>query len=203
MAQNVDPKQALRLLPADYATVETETVPDMRTPEQRLEDEATRVQAMTEGVDVITDGRTLAKRVEFKGKEFRIADKVGLMPLMEFAYHANSGMDTGDMGALAAIYEMLQDCISQDQWTNPETGKPEGPTEWDRFKRHAKDVKADAEDLMDVVQKTIELLTARPTQQESDSLPQSQQMPGSWMDTSSGQRAGLVPVSELGKVSTG
>lgn len=206
MAQHVDSKQALRLLPQDYASVQVEQVPDTRTPEEIAEDEATRIQARSEGVDLITDntedGKKLARRVEFQGKEFRIADKVGLMPLMEFAYHANSGIDTSDMGALAAIYEMLQDCISQDQDVNPATGKPEGPTEWDRFRAHAKQVKAGAEELMPVVQQTVELLSARPTSPESDSSSPSRQMSPSLTDTSSGQREGLVPVTDLGKLAS-
>jgi len=203
MAQQMDPRQALRALPQDYASVEVETVQDTRTPEQLAEDEAIRVQAMTEGVEVIKDGITLARRVTFMSKEFRIADKVGLMPLMEFAYHANSGMSTGDMEALVAIYEMLRDCIPDDDAPVDEQGEKTGPSEWDRFRAHAKAKKADAEDLMPVVQQTVELLTARPTSQESDSSPLSQTMPDSLTDTSSGQREHLVSVGDLGKVSTG
>lgn len=192
MAQQVDPKQALRLLPQDYASVQVEQVFDTRTPEEIAEDEATRIQARSEGVDLITDNtedrKKLARRVEFEGKEFGIADKVGLMPLMEFAYHANSGIDTSDMGALAAIYEMLKDCIH--------------PEEWDKFRAHAKHVKAGAEELMPVVQQTVELLTARPTSPESDSSSPSRQMSPSLTDTSSGQREGLVPVTDLGKLAS-
>lgn len=202
MAQKVDPRQALKMLPTDYASVVVEEVPDTRTDEQRAEDDAIRLQAKTEGVDVDTEGKILTRRVDFEGKQFRISDKVGLMPLMEFAYHANSGMNTGDMEALAAIYEMLKDCISQDRYINPKTKKPEGPSEWDRFRQHAKEVKAGAEDLMNVVQQTVELLTARPTLQESDSSAPSQQTPDSLTDTSSGQRAQLVPVIDLGKVAS-
>lgn len=188
MAQQVDSKQALRLLPTDYASVQVERVEDTRTPEEIAEDEATRIQARSEGVDVITDGKKLARRVEFEGKEFGIADKVGLMPLMEFAYHANSGIDTSDMGALAAIYEMLKDCIH--------------PEEWDKFRAHAKEKKAGAEELMPVVQQTVELLTARPTSQESVSSSPSRQMSDSLTDTSSGQRDGLVPVTDLGRLAS-
>lgn len=201
MAQPMDPRQALRSLPADYASVVTETVTEERTPEQLAEDEATRFQAMSEGVEVIQDGKTLARRVTFMGKQFRIADKVGLMPLMEFAYHANSGLSTDDMGALVAIYEMLKDCIADDPPLD-EQGEKAGPSEWDHFVKHAKASKADAEDLMPVVQQTIELLTARPTSPESDSSKPSQQTSDSLTDTSSAI-TGLVPVADLGKVSSG
>lgn len=203
MAQQLNSRQALRALPAEYASVIVEEVPDTRTPEQRAEDEATQIQAKSEGVDLDKDRRvTLGKGDQ--EKKFRIADSIGLMPLMEFAYHANSGLDTSDMEALAAIYEMLKDCISDQQMNaDPETGKPVGPTEWDRFRAHAKAIKADAEVLMDVVQQTVELLTGRPTVQDSGSSPQLRQMSDSLTDTSSGQREGLVSVADLGKVSSG
>lgn len=213
MAQQVDPKQALRLLPQEYASVVVEEVSDTRTPEQIAEDDATRMQAQAEGVDLIKDGKDLAKRValgkEKDRKEFRIADAVGLMPLMEFAYHANSGLDTSDMGAMAAIYEMLHDCISEDadphrteNLNSDGTLKKGAQTEWDRFRAHAKHIKAGAEELMEVVQQTVELLTARPTSQESGSLRPSPRTSDSLMDTSSGQREMLVPVGDLGKVSS-
>lgn len=211
MAQKLDPRQALRMLPTEYASVVAENVPDTRTPEQIAEDNATRLQAQAEGVDLVksADGKTLSRRIPFKGDEFAIADSVGLMPLMEFAHHANSGLDTSDMGALAAIYEMLQDCIRNDaDPTRPEnlnsdgSLKPNAQTEWDRFRAHAKKTKADAEELMSAVQETVELLTARPTSPESDSFKPSRLTSVSLTDTSSGQRDGLVPVGELGKVSS-
>lgn len=146
------------------------------------EEQATAVQAMSEGLDLPRTANGVAKVVTFEGEKFAIADRVGLMPLMEFAYHANSGLDTSDMEALAAIYEMLKDCIR--------------PDEWDRFRAHAKKTKADAETLMPVVQQTVELLTARPTGQESGSLRPSQRTSDSLKDSSSG----LTPVEHLGKV---
>lgn len=210
MAQRVDNRAALRALPREYASVEVEAVPDTRTPEQIAEDNATLLQAQAEGVNLQKDGQGNLKRVlPFKGDEFKVSDSIGLMPLMEFAFHANSGLDTSDMGALAAIYEMLQDCISPDvDETRPENLNADGsvkanaPTEWDRFRAHAKKTKADAEELMSAVQDTVELLTARPTSPESDSSKQLHKTSDSLMDTSSGQRESLVPVTDLGKVAS-
>lgn len=191
----VNPHEALKLLPADYRMVEVEAVPDVRTEEQKAEDAAIAFQAMTEGVDVIREGKTLARKVILrtkyagapeahkKGRMFGVADRVGLMPLAEFAHHANSGMDTGDIGALAAIYEMLQDCIR--------------PEEWDAFRRYAKEIKADTEDLMDVVSQTTELLTANPTEKESGFSRPLPRTSDSLTDNSSGQVEGLMSVSEL------
>jgi hypothetical protein len=195
----VNAREALRLLPDDYRNGVREVVPES-TPEQIAENEAIRLQAMGAGVNVITDGKTLARRVTLRtryehapdsakeGRQFRIADRVGLMPLIEFAFHANSGMSTSDMSSMAAIYEMLMDCID--------------PEEWDAFRRYSKEIKADTDDLMEVIQQTTELLTANPTLPQSDFSPQSPPTSGTTTDTSSGQRAGLVKVSELGKLAS-
>lgn len=208
MPSQVSPKDALRLLPHDYASVQTETIPESSlTEEERdelrernAENDAIRFQASTEGVSVITEGRTLARKVILRtayehasdahkeGRMFSIADRVGLLPLAEFAFHANSGMDTGDMGALAAIYEMLKDCIE--------------PKEWDKFRAYAKEIKADVEDLMDVVNQTTELLTARPTERQSGYSQPSPSTSGSLTDNSSGQAGELIPVADLGRVAS-
>ena len=196
----VNAHEALRLLPEDYASVVAEVIPETpRSPEEIAEDTAIKHQAVTEGVAVVMDGKTLARKVilrsqhpqataaEKQGKAFGIADRVGLLPLAEFAYHANSGMDTGDMGAMAAIYEMLKDCIR--------------PEEWPAFLRYGKQIKAEVEDLMDVVNQTTELLTARPTGQGSDYSQPSTQTSDSGMENSS-QLSGLVPVANLGKLAS-
>jgi hypothetical protein len=196
----VNPHDALRLLPEDYASVITETIPETpRSPQEIAEDNAIKHQAVTEGVTVVMNGRALARKVilrsahpqatagEKQGKAFGIADRVGLLPLAEFAYHANSGMDTGDMGAMAAIYEMLKDCIR--------------PEEWPAFIRYGKQIKADVEDLMDVINQTTELLTARPTGQGSDYSQPSTQTSDSGTANSSAP-AGLVSVADLGKLAS-
>lgn len=183
MGQEVSAREALRHLPTDYASVEV-----VELVEELTEDDAIRMQALSEGVKIGTVKGKLDRSIPFMGKDFHIASKVGLMPLMEFAYYANSGADTGDMGSLVAIYEMLKDCIVPDEWMD--------------FVAHAKKMKADAEDLMPVVQRTIELLTARPTQQDSDSSQQSSTTSESLMDNSSGQASGLVPVGELGRLAS-
>ncbi len=200
MSGSVNPHDALRLLPDDYASVIAEVIPETpRTPEELAEDNAIRAQATVEGVAVVMDGKTLARKVilrsqhsqataaEKEGRMFGIADRVGLLPLAEFAYHANSGMDTGDMGAMAAIYEMLKDCIRKE--------------EWPAFIRYGKEIKADVEDLMDVVNQTTELLTARPTGQGSDYSQPSTQTSDSGMADSS-PMAGLVNVADLGKLAS-
>lgn len=112
---------------------------------------AHQVQAAVEGVEIVGDGR----KVEFMGAEYRIAEKVGLMPLMKFAHVSSKGLDSSDMDGLAAMYAMIQDCID--------------PAEWSRFEHDAMEKKADGEAIFGVVAKVIEILTARPTQRPAES----------------------------------
>ena len=54
---------------------------------------------------VVDDSRT----VEFLGRRFRVADKIGVMPLLKFAQYADVSIT--DLRGLAAMYAMLRDCI--------------------------------------------------------------------------------------------
>ncbi len=152
-----------------------------------------------EGTVIISD-RTL----EFMGRRFRIADKIGLMPMLKFSAH--SDMTTSDPGALSAMYSMLKDCIhpghpgcGECEACDPErcgecgncartaagesdrpclkyTPEPSrcaeyDPGDWKAFENHAIDTKAEADDLLDVITKAIELIAGRPTEAPSSSLP--------------------------------
>lgn len=124
---------------------------------------------------VVTSDRT----VEFMGDRFRVAEKVGLMPLLKFSAHAD--MSTSDPAALAAMYSMLKDCIYEGTpacgecircKNGDETGCAQFDRgDWKRFEQHAIDTKADADELLDVITKVIELISARPTEQPSGSSP--------------------------------
>jgi hypothetical protein len=104
-----------------------------------------QVQAAVEGVEIVGD----ARKVPFMGAEFRMADRIGLMPLMHLAVASKKGVDAADMEGLVAMYEVIRDCVDV--------------SEWPRFERHAVDMKAEADDLMKVVQHVIEAISARPT----------------------------------------
>lgn len=129
---------------------------------------------------VVTSGRTVA----FMGERFRIAEKVGLMPLLKFSAHAD--MSTNDPGALAAMYAMLRDCIAEGHpgcgkclpctTDNEARCKDYDPGDWKRFEQHAIDTKADADELLDVITKVIELIAGRPTEPPSGSSPGRQSM---------------------------
>jgi hypothetical protein len=91
----------------------------------------------------------------FAGESFAVADKVGLMPLMQFAVLAKEGIDLYDADSLVAVYGVLRECIHAE--------------DWERFEAHATKVHADDEDLMRVVANAIMVATTRPTSQPSDS----------------------------------
>jgi len=143
------------------------------------------------------------RRVEFMGKEFAIANKIGLMPLMRFAHAAKSGLDSDDMEGMAAMYDMLRQCIADEsvfvfqgrQITRAEANElpPEAVDSvvvfggWDEFEAHAtRERSDDLAELFGVVQKVMAILSERPTSRPSDSSGGSQQTaPTSAEDSSS------------------
>jgi hypothetical protein len=116
-----------------------------RAPAKRAVTPTHEVQAAVEGVEIVGDGR----KVTFMGQEFRMAEKIGLMPLLHLAVASKKGVDASDMDGLVAMYEVLRDCIEESEWV--------------KFETHAVDTKADADDLQKVVADVIEVVSARPT----------------------------------------
>lgn len=110
------------------------------------------LQAKVEGVPVVPDDK-----VELKGKLFRRADKIGMMPLLRFAHVSAKGIDSSDMEGLAAIYDMVKDAIDAEDWAE--------------FQQHATDTKAEADDLLGIVKQVIEGLAQGRTGSQSDSSP--------------------------------
>jgi hypothetical protein len=125
------------------------------------------------------------RRIEFLGEEFVIADKIGLMPLLRFAHAAKSGLDSSDMEGLAAMYDLLRQCIADEpvclfrgrRITREEYGDlpPEATAQtvmyggWNEFEAHATVQRAGDNDLMNVMQDVMRILTERPTSRPSDS----------------------------------
>lgn len=127
--------------------------------------------------EVISPSRVIT----LAGEDFRVADKVGLMPLLKFSHAAN--LRTDDDRAYAALYEILRDVILEDE---EPCGKCTGCKEagrnakardcqfadegdWDRFQDHAVHCKADADELLGVVEQAIKVISARPTESPSSS----------------------------------
>src|SRR5690349_22004190 len=100
--------------------------------------------------------------VGFAGRRFAVRDGMSLLPLMKFATIARRQSTGGggsegqqEMEALAALYDLLQQCIA--------------PAEWDAFYDHALDTGAGQEELMAVVGEAVSAAAARPTRQPSGS----------------------------------
>jgi len=172
---------------------------------------------------VVDDRRT----VEFLGRKFRVADKIGAMPLLKFSMYADLSIQ--DPKALAAMYAMLRDCIypgspgcgtcescapercgectaceiAAGMEDVPEDDRPAckvstpdetecadyDPGDWGQFENHAMETRAGAEDLMDVITATMELMAGRPTKPSSGSSPGQRRTSGGSTVRSSGRRA--------------
>ena len=193
--------------------------------------ELARIQATVAGIDhpvarqIAVAGQVVMsdRTIEFMGKRFRIADKIGLMPLLKFS--AFSDVAVQDPRALGALYAMLRDCIHAG---NPGCGEcgfcapercggcpncrmvaagedgdglpctvnradPSGcrdydPGDWHAFEDHDRESKAEADDLMDVVTKTIEIVAGRPTAPPSPSSAGRQSTRDASMARSSARR---------------
>lgn len=88
-------------------------------------------------------------------RAFTVAESIGLMPLLRFANAAKAGMDSDDLEGMAALYTMIQDCIE--------------PDEWDTFVTYAISIKAEDDDLMQVVSGAMEVISARKARQRGSS----------------------------------
>ena len=107
----------------------------------------------------------------FHGETLHLPERVGLMPLLRFAHAAQSGLDTADFEGMAAMYDMLRDCFDNEATV---VNRADGLTvrtagSWDRFIDLSTRHKSGEDELLQVVQDVIELLTARPTRRPSSS----------------------------------
>lgn len=180
--------------PADYEIDwEADELPKIQPPPPpaafkappRAEPSADRELAVVQARAAQAEGAKIAQgvvidegdKVELLGKHFRIAEKIGLMPLLKFA--SASDMSTEDPRALSAIYSMLKDCIYEGspgcgeckecKAGNETTCKSYDKGDWGAFELHAMDTKADADELLDVITKTLEIVSGRPTKQPAGS----------------------------------
>jgi hypothetical protein len=123
--------------------------------------------------NIVTSERT----IPFMGDRFRLADKIGLMPLLKFS--AAADLSPTDPRGLSAMYAMLRDCIHQGspgcgtcaacKADTPALCKDYDEGDWKRFEQVAIDTKAEADDLMDVITRAMELIAGRPTEPSSAS----------------------------------
>lgn len=94
--------------------------------------------------------------VQALGAKFKVAEKVGLAPLMRFAKVAQVGTDSMSLEGLAAMYDLLGNCFLD-------------TAEFERFLNLATEQRAGSDELFDVVKTMIEAISARPTGQPTAS----------------------------------
>lgn len=181
-------------------------------PEPRPAVTTHEVQAAVEGAPVMDDDES----IEFMGDRFRLAESIGLMPLLAFANASKSGMDSDDLEGMAAMYALIRDTVDQtrvqrkdedDKLVFDAAGDPvwEGPSDWQRFERHAIETKAEGEDLMGFISKAMGVISARPRKRRgssSDSSPRtslSSRASSSSPGTRPPQADGLTAVADIGR----
>jgi len=152
--------------------------------------------------------------ITLAGEDFRVAEKVGLMPLLKFSYAAN--LRTDDERAYSAMYEILRDVILEDEepcgkcpgckgaGQNPTTEDCQFAEEgdWDKFQKHAVRCKADADELLEVVSQAIKVISARPTGSPSGSSNGRQPISRKSTAVKSAPRAAVSRRSPRGKRAT-
>jgi hypothetical protein len=117
------------------------------------------------------------------GETFTVADHVGIIPLGMFAKAATSGADTSEMEGLAALVDVVGQCVVED--------------DVERFMALATKKRLDTELLMSIVKAVLEAQSGRPTERPSDSSGGSSTTGASlkavssfedWQDTPLGRR---------------
>lgn len=111
---------------------------------------AHEAQAAVEGVVLPPD-----RKVGLLGVQFKLAEKVGVAPMILLAVAGKKGIDSADAEGVVALHDLISDCIAED--------------EYDRFWAHAVKAKADMDDLQQFIKDAMEALSARPTGSPSGS----------------------------------
>lgn len=94
-------------------------------------------------------------RIEFLGRRFLLAPKIGAMPILRFGHLAKNGASVDDLEAFGVVYDVIFEAIDD--------------SERDAFAQYATEQHADMDDLLMLVHKSIEVMGARPTRRPSDS----------------------------------
>lgn len=150
------------------------------------------VQGAVEGAVELDDTNS----IEFLGKRFRLAERVGLMPMLAFAAASKKGLDSDSLEGLAAMYALIRDCLDQtrvqavndeDELIFEEDGSPrwDGPSQWQQFEAHCYEEQADGDELMEFIGKAMSVVSARPRKRRETSSGGSPQTSPKSRDASS------------------
>jgi hypothetical protein len=135
------------------------------------------VQAAVEGAELLDVTNSI---------EFRLAESIGLMPLLKFAHAAKQGLNSDDMEGLSAMYLLIRSCLDR---TRPD---PETPSQWELFEEHAIETNADGDDLSSLINRAVQVISSRPPKRRGDSSPSSS--PTSESSKASSSSPGTRPV---------
>ena len=124
--------------------------------------------------------------VEAFGRKYRVADHVGVAPMVKFAQLAKSGAGAQDLESLAVMGDLIAAVLADG--------------EYDRYMDDATAARADGEELFAVVTQAMQVLSARPTKRPSVSSPGPLTTTPSSTESSSFEERkralGLVPVTD-------
>lgn len=134
------------------------------------------VQASVEGAIELDESNS----VEFLGRRFRLAERIGLMPMLAFAAASKKGLDSDTMEGLAAMYALIRDCLDQVRPIETDTdgkevfesdGSPRyaGASEFMRFEAYCYETQADGEELMKFISDAMAVVSARPQKRRETS----------------------------------
>jgi hypothetical protein len=99
------------------------------------------------------EGKDGGMTAPLHGRDFRLAEDVGIMPLMEWAASADRTVANAD--GLRAVYYVLQDAVHEDDWAE--------------FRKFARENKIPATELLDFANAALEALAGRPTEDATGS----------------------------------
>lgn len=188
---------------ADHAYLPPDFQPD---PNYLPEVDTQTAQALAEDVENVDF-------LEFMGSKFRLADRIGVMPLIAFANASKRGLDSDDMEGLAAMYSLIRSVVHRPalydehgQRQVDENGKPlRDESEWLRFSSLADDEQAEGEDIMDFVSRAMAVVAARPRKPRGTSsgslrrTSEKSKAVSSSPASGPAQADGLVRVADLGR----
>lgn len=141
------------------------------------------VQAAVEGAELLD----ATNSIEFMGRRFRLAESIGLMPLLKFAHAAKQGLNSDDMEGLSAMYLLIRSCLDR---TRPDENTP---SQWELFEEHAIETNADGDDLSGLLNRAVQVISSRPPKRRGDSSPSSSPTSASSKESSSSPGTRPVP----------
>lgn len=120
------------------------------TSQLRAADQSARVGKSTRAKGDDADAIT----VPLRDQEFRLADDVGVMPLMEWVAAAE-GKNSETGKSLVAIFHVLEDTVHED--------------DWDDFRQYGRENKVKAKEYGEFINAALEAIAGRPTEDATGS----------------------------------